>query len=756
MEFSILNLLLVLLVAWLAGILAQRLGYPSVLGELLAGIVLGPPLLGLLQGSEAIAVLAEVGILLMMLYIGMEIDPGELKKASKGGLLAALGGFLTPFVLCYLLITWAGGSVMAAIFVGVAAGVTSLATKSRILVDLQLLDTRIAHVMMAGALVADTISLVIFAGIIGVAEAGSLEFASLAAVVFKAVAFFAIAVAVGMKLFPWLAGRLGGMKRLGRTGGFTLVLLLALLYAEGAELAGMHGILGAFVAGLFLRESMMGHTRAREMMHLVRDVSLGFLAPIFFVTAGFEVSLNVFSENLGLLVGVIGLATVGKVVGTALFYLPTGHGWREGLTLGAVMNGRGAVEIIVAQIGLSLGLISQEIFSIRGFMAIATTATVPLFLKWGVDWLRNRGELVRASAERTGIVVVGGGPTARALGKVLSHSQTVTIIDRNADHLRLASEDGLQVVQGNALTEEVLAEAEAGRARHLIAMTGNAEVDALAAQLGRTVFLIPEVHVLHSGGSAAGHRMVLEHLGGSTLFARAVDLASWDYRVEQRRVDRGERPVQTSVSTVDLAEQLGRQRECLPLAISRDADVLPFHSLEEARSGDQVLVLQAPEAPVQVLDRFDRLVMEAPVLDLEDKVSAEDFFRRVAEQLAPRVSMEPGQLARALHSRETASSTVLLPGLAIPHVVVEGGGRFEMLIARSRKGIAFPGREERVRAVFVLAGSPDQRTQHLQSLSAIAQIVQWPDFEQRWNGAIDAGALRRFVLNSARRRLPEP
>ncbi|MDX1664042.1 MAG: cation:proton antiporter, partial [Candidatus Promineifilaceae bacterium] len=180
MEFSILNLLLVLLSAWVAGNLVARVGYPSIFGELAAGIILGPPLLGLLHGSEALDVLAEVGVLLMMLYIGMEIDPKELFKASWPGLLAAIGGFVTPFALAYLVVVAMGGTVAAGLFVGIAAGVTSLATKSRILVDLKLLDTRVAHVLMAGALIADTLALLVFAVIIGLFDASGLSAEGLA------------------------------------------------------------------------------------------------------------------------------------------------------------------------------------------------------------------------------------------------------------------------------------------------------------------------------------------------------------------------------------------------------------------------------------------------------------------------------------------------------------------------------------------------------------------------------------------------
>ncbi|MEX2473285.1 MAG: cation:proton antiporter [Gemmatimonadota bacterium] len=131
---------------------------------MLIGILLGPPILGLLTGDPALAVLAEVGILLMMLYVGMEIEPKELGKASWGGFLAAIGGFITPFVMAYFVVLHFGGTPLGGVFVGIAAGVTSLTTKSRILVDLRLLDTRIASVMMSGALIADTLSLVVFSG----------------------------------------------------------------------------------------------------------------------------------------------------------------------------------------------------------------------------------------------------------------------------------------------------------------------------------------------------------------------------------------------------------------------------------------------------------------------------------------------------------------------------------------------------------------------------------------------------------------
>jgi mannitol/fructose-specific phosphotransferase system IIA component (Ntr-type) len=197
---------------------------------------------------------------------------------------------------------------------------------------------------------------------------------------------------------------------------------------------------------------------------------------------------------------------------------------------------------------------------------------------------------------------------------------------------------------------------------------------------------------------------------------------------------------------------LKRDRERLGIVIERDGQTYPFHSLESLAPGDRVNVLQVPETSPPPYDSFDGLVKRATILDLEGSISAEAFFTQAAAGLAPAVGVTVSELANALHSRETTSSTVLLPGLAIPHVTVDGEGHFEILIARSRGGVRFPGRPQSVRAVFVVAGSADQRTLHLQTLSAIAQIVQWPDFEQRWRGAVDAEAIRRFILGSARRR----
>lgn len=752
MELSLINLLLVLLAGWLAGWGASRLGYPSVLGELLIGIVLGPPALGLLQGGEALGVLAEIGILLMLLYVGMEIDPRELGRASWGGMLAAVGGFITPFVLAYLTMIAFGYGAMGATFVGIAAGVTSLTTKSRILVDLRLLDTRVAHVMMAGALISDTVSLILFAGVLGVLEAGALDLTGIAVVGLKVVAFFAVAFLLGLKLFPILGKKLTEVGLTSRTFHFTFVLMLAVAFGELAHLAGLHAILGAFLAGLFLRDNVLGRSLSQDLMGAVRDSSIGFLAPIFFVTAGFQVSLSVFRDDLLLLLAIIGVATVGKVIGTATFYTLGGNNWREGLTIGGGMNGRGAVEIIVAGIALEMGLITTEVFSILVFMAIFTTATVPFFLKWGTEWLRRRGELVRSDGHRSGLIILGAGPTARELARALAPSQPVRLVDTNPSRCQAAEEEGLSVTCGDALREQTLGEARASEAAALLALTPNVEVNALVAQMARSVFMVPEVLVAADDTHSTGHAASMHHLQASTLFGVPVAIAEWDYWIGHGAVQRRQMPVGDERTALGWLEAAGGNGHLLPVAVVRGGERLPFHADQPLRAGDEVLVLERADAPAAEGDRFDELVASAVVADIPGELSLDRLFARVAEELGRVMGLPQNELFRLLWEREQSGSTVLTTGLAIPHVLLPGEGRFELFIARCADGVRFPAQADPVTAVFVLAGTADERTLHLRALSAITQIAHDRGFEERWAAARDAGELREMIRWAKRRR----
>jgi Kef-type K+ transport system membrane component KefB len=581
MELSLLNLILVLLAAWIGGNVATRFGYPSVLGELVAGILLGPPLLGFLEPNEATKVLAQVGVLLMMLYVGLEINFSDVKRASWPGFLAAIGGFIVPAVMGYALSHAFGFDFIASLFIGMAMGVTALVVKSRILLELNILDTRISHVMMVGSLITDTLCLIIFAGILSISEAGSLNLTEIALILLKVTGFFIVTWFVGLRIVPKLYAWLQSRNINGRTFNATLILLIAFLFAEAAELVGLHGVIGTFMAGLYLREAIASRKLSHDMTGLVKDVSLGFLAPIYFVTAGFQVSFGVFREDLALLLLLIAAAVIGKIIGTALFYLPSGFGWREGVVIGAGMNGRGVVEIIIANIGLQAGIITQEVFSILVFMAIITTAMTPATLQWGITWLKRRGELVR-SGGRDGVMIVGAGPVARVLAKELSSSNPVTLIDANETNCQEAEKLGLSVVRGNALNSDILSSAKIEDAGTLITLTPNPQVNVMIAQRARELFLVPDlrIHLTEKGNKELIE--IMNELSAKPLFATSVDILEWDEKLLANEV-------QAVSQTIEQTENL-ETGLVLPLLVVR-GKVKKLFSIQDLEPGDKVLTL---------------------------------------------------------------------------------------------------------------------------------------------------------------------
>jgi Kef-type K+ transport system membrane component KefB len=595
------HLLLVVLAALAGGWAARRLGYPSILGELMAGILLGPPLLGLLETDDALAVIGKVGVVLLMLYIGLHLDPADLGKAAKPGALAALGGFLVPAGLGFGLMMWLDGDAIAASFVAVAMGVTSLATKSRILVDLGILNTRIAHVLMAGALFSDVAALIFFAALLGLAATGTIAAGTVAMTALKAALFLVGTWLVGRYLFP-VVGRLLTRYKTDESVVFLVVIAAGLAFAAAADAAGLHAILGAFLAGLYVREGILPHNTLVEVERRTRNISVGLLAPVFFVTAGFKVSFDVFTEAPLLLAGVVVLATVGKLLGTALFYLPTGFGFREGIAVGAGMNGRGAVEIIVAEIALAAGLIDATVFSILVFMAIFTTATVPVLLTRSIEWLRRRGELT--AEDREDIIIIGADAVARQLGSLLGQRSPVTVIDTNVSHGTRASELGLQVVIGSGLDEDVLEQAGARSARMLVAVTANAEVNLLAANLATSRFGVPEVYVSLASDSASGMFEMLDDIGGELLFGRPIDIAAWDADLDQGRLDQLDYEVvdpETMKEHNGSADLPDKAVATLSLAVVSEAGIKPFSPGVEIGDQGRVRALgrKSPESTIQ-------------------------------------------------------------------------------------------------------------------------------------------------------------
>ena len=201
---------------------------------------------------------------------------------------------------------------------------------------------------------------------------------------------------IGRFLLPVAARAIKSLAIQSRTALAAFVFLVGIAYGAMAEAAGLHVILGGFLAGLFLDAELFPENMQAELTDLVRDVALGFVTPIFFVSAGFAFSFAAFQSNLGMLFAVLLSAFIGKLVGGLLVSILLKRGWREGLVMGMGINGRAGVDIVIAGLALSSAYIDQDLFSVLIFMTFVTTLSVPILLKWGVGWLREAEELADA------------------------------------------------------------------------------------------------------------------------------------------------------------------------------------------------------------------------------------------------------------------------------------------------------------------------------------------------------------------------
>ena len=363
------NLLVIMVVVWTFGKIFRAIRLPVVFGELLGGIVVGPLLLGIVNpDSEVIKVLAELGVFFLMLHAGLETDPDELFTASKKSILIALGGMLLPFGGGFYVAHLFGQDLVSSLFIGMGLSISAIALATRIFKDCGFFKSKASHITITAAIIDDILGLILFSLIISLAETGAIELMPLLYLLLKVVAFFAIVLIGGMKLSPL-------MNRFIYFGnkGFTLTLIIALLMGVIAEAIGLHMIIGAFLAGLFIREEIIDKAVFAKIEDRVYGMSYSFFGPIFFASLAFHLDLSAFYSNPLFLLSILGIAIAGKIIGSGGMALLQKIKPADSMIIGLAMNNRGAVELIIASVGMSLGIINQEVFSILIIMAFLTT-----------------------------------------------------------------------------------------------------------------------------------------------------------------------------------------------------------------------------------------------------------------------------------------------------------------------------------------------------------------------------------------------
>jgi Kef-type K+ transport system membrane component KefB len=375
MKELLLGLALVWLVAKLAGEGMERVGQTAVLGELLAGVIVGPGMLGLVHETEVLHALAELGVLLLLFEVGLESDVHDLLRAGAQATLVAVVGVAAPFAAGFLVMQWLGHPALLGVFVGATFTATSVGITARVLSDLGRLQDATAKVVLAAAVVDDILGLVILAIVTGVAQTGGLSLGFVAALSTKAVVFVALAILAGVWLAPLMIRWIGRMKARGTLIVYSVVFAVTL--AGVADVVGLATIIGAFAAGLVLATTER-RAHIEERLKPVADL----LVPVFFVTVGMKVApavLNPFADNaqLGLALLLTLVAVASKLVAGLVAYQRGVRRW----PVGVGMVPRGEVGLIFAGTGLATGVLGPDLYSALVVVVMLTTFVAPPWLK---------------------------------------------------------------------------------------------------------------------------------------------------------------------------------------------------------------------------------------------------------------------------------------------------------------------------------------------------------------------------------------
>lgn len=391
----LMTLVAVIALGWLLSTLFRYLGQPPVIGEVVAGIALGPSLLGqlwpdatsfLLPDSSApfLNVVAQIGIVLYMFLVGLELDPAMLRERTKATITISHASIVLPFVLGSALALFLYPRLAShdipftsfALFLGVAMSITAFPVLARILTDRGMQKSRLGVIALACAATDDVTAWCLLALVVGVAQA-KVSGAFITIVLTIAYLGFMFLVArPGMRWFlHWL--KPGCFTR----GGAALVFIALLLSSLATELIGVHAIFGAFLLGAIIpHDSVI----ARELPRRLGDFVSVFLLPAFFALTGMRTQIGlIYGVEAWLICGlIIGVATIGKFGGAFVAARASGIGWRESSAIGILMNTRGLMELIVLNIGLDLGVITPSLFAMMVLMAIVTTMATTPILHW--------------------------------------------------------------------------------------------------------------------------------------------------------------------------------------------------------------------------------------------------------------------------------------------------------------------------------------------------------------------------------------
>ncbi|HSZ73489.1 MAG TPA: cation:proton antiporter [Rhizomicrobium sp.] len=408
------------------GEVMQRLGQPAITGQLIAGILLGPSFFGAFwpeaqkfifpstpDQKSMIDAVSQLGILLLLLLTGMETDLKLVRRVGSASAIISATGILVPFVCGFALGEYLPASILPhtsrlvpALFLGTALSISSVKIVAMVVREMNFMRRDLGQVIVASAIIEDTIGWVIIAITLGIATRGAVDFLSLAKTLAGIAVFMGLSFTIGRRIVFNLI-RWANDNFQSEFPVITMILLIMGVMAEITQLLGVHTVLGAFVSGILIGESPILTQHIEDQL---RGIVSALFMPVFFGLAGLSADLTILKDvNLLMLTcGLIAVASVGKFAGAFIGGEIGGLSRKQAMAVGAAMNARGSTEVIVATIGLSMGALTQNLFTMIVTMAIITTTVMPPMLRSALSRIpmdKNEKERVeREALDRRGFV----------------------------------------------------------------------------------------------------------------------------------------------------------------------------------------------------------------------------------------------------------------------------------------------------------------------------------------------------------------
>ncbi len=393
-------LLLLLVLARFFGEIFERMKQPAMIGEIIAGIILGPTLLNFIHRTEELKVISDLGVFLLVILAGLEINFDDILKSMKGrNIVVSLLAFLLPILSGFMIGKLFGQNVMTTVFIGLCVAITALPVSIRILMDLGKLNTEVGQKIISVAIFDDVLALTILGILLDLNHIDKSFTAITTATIITAVKLlcFILFIYVSYRVIKHFSQKenfvenqidklLGVLK--GKESLFALLFMFILLFATLTESIGLHFIIGSFFAAMLLNKKLIGEKNIGLFQKTTSSMAMGFLAPIFFAGIGLEFKFSAI-ENYSLLFAIIIVSFLSKMVGGYVGGRFAHLGHRESITLAYGLNARGIMELVIANIAFSNGFINVEIFSMLVIMGLVTTLSTPFLLKHSFQRIKS-------------------------------------------------------------------------------------------------------------------------------------------------------------------------------------------------------------------------------------------------------------------------------------------------------------------------------------------------------------------------------